>query len=128
LRKAGVPVKCVAPALPPGCPDECWVRYWPAIELMPGASVVVGGGGYNTVYESIACEVPLVCRPWPRMYDRQELRARLAAAIVKEPKEAARAAVVHMRTGPVRAPQFINGAEEAVRLIRSRVVQGALPN
>jgi hypothetical protein len=114
-------VKCVAPELPPGCPEDCWSRYWPAIELMPGAMAVVGGGGYNTVYESLACGAPLVCRPWPRMYDRQELRSQRAAAVVKEPEEAARAALACLRTGPRRAPEFVNGAEEAVALIRAHV-------
>ena len=71
----GVGVRCVAPVCPPGCPREVWLNYWPAMDLLPGVDAVVGGAGYNTVNECVACGVPLVARAWPRKYDRQSLRA-----------------------------------------------------
>ena len=97
------------------------MRYWPAIDLFGCASAVVGGAGYNTVAECQAWEVPLVARPWPRAYDRQELRARNArgrVAVVREPAEAARAAVELMDRRH-RVPRFVNGAVEAVARIRA---------
>jgi len=93
LQRLGAAVRCVAAVRPAQCPEECWVRYWPAMELFGCAPVVVGGAGYNTVAECLAWEVPLVARAWPRQYDRQELRARNAGGrvtLVREPQEAAR--------------------------------------
>ncbi|MBZ5621343.1 MAG: UDP-N-acetylglucosamine--LPS N-acetylglucosamine transferase [Acidobacteriia bacterium] len=117
-----VPVRSLAAERPPQCPDECWVRYWPAIDLFGAAAVVVGGAGYNTVQESLAWDVPLVLRPWPRAYDRQELRARRASAggrvtLVQEPEEAARAALEQIEDRRVWLPRFANGAVEAVARI-----------
>ena len=59
---------------------------------------------------------------WPRLYDRQELRATRAAAassvtVVREREEAAQAALAHLARVPDRAPKFVNGAAEAVRRI-----------
>jgi UDP:flavonoid glycosyltransferase YjiC (YdhE family) len=115
-------VRCVAAERPPGCPEECWVRYWPAMDLFGCASVVVGGGGYNTVNECLAWNVWLLARPWPRAYDRQELRVQRASTGgrvvgVKEPAEAARLALAHFGDGPVGAPGFVNGAVEAAERI-----------
>jgi len=45
------------------------------MDLLPGVDLVVGGAGYNTVNECLACGVPLIARAWPRKYDRQSLRA-----------------------------------------------------
>ena len=70
--------------------------YWPAIDLFPAARVVVGGGGYNTVHEALACGVPLVAKAWPRKYDRQWLRierAGAAAVEVNTPGEAVESAL-----------------------------------
>jgi len=120
LQRLGAAVRCVAAVRPAQCPEECWVRYWPAMELFGCASVVVGGAGYNTVAECLAWEVPLVARAWPRQYDRQELRARNAGGrvtLVRAPEEAARAAMELMRDRSPGAPGFVNGAVEAVARI-----------
>ena len=53
-------IRCVAPTRPEGCPPECWIEYWPAADLYPTADVVVGGAGYNTIYECEAYKIPLV--------------------------------------------------------------------
>ncbi|HEV3201882.1 MAG TPA: glycosyltransferase [Bryobacteraceae bacterium] len=124
LRKLDcpVPVRCVAADRPPECPLECWVRYWPAMELLGAAAVVVGGAGYNTIEECLACGVPLIARPWPRIYDRQDLRAQRASArgrvlVVNEPQEAARQALKEIGNRTVRPLDFANGVTEAVTLI-----------
>jgi hypothetical protein len=117
-------VRLIAAVCPPRCPPECWLSYWPAIELYNAADVVVGGAGYNTVYECLACGVPLIARPWARKYDRQWLRARRAGVtIVETPEQAAAAAVRMLSAGPERCIGFENGVEEAVALITRAVAQ-----
>jgi len=117
----GKQARCIAPECPPSCPRECWVQYWPAMDLFVAAEVVVGGAGYNTIHECLACGVPLVARPWPRKYDRQLLRAQRAAqfgrvAIVQEPEEAASMALGMV--GTERVPvAFQNGVDDAYRRI-----------
>lgn len=124
LQRRGVRVRCVAPELPPGCPRECWVRHWPAMDLIAQARVAIGGGGYNTVYECAALNVPLVARPWPRKYDRQWLRARRAAARAKTVEEAAAAALALLdRDLPPPRFEFANGAREAAGLLLSHLAR-----
>jgi UDP:flavonoid glycosyltransferase YjiC (YdhE family) len=122
IERSAVAVRCVAAERPPRCPEACWVRYWPAMDLFGCAAAVVGGAGYNTVEECVAWKVPLLARPWPRAYDRQELRAQRASVrgrvtVVKEVEEAARAAIAQVGEGPAGLPEFVNGAEEAVERI-----------
>ena len=120
LLDARARVRCVAALRPSQCPEECWIRHWPAMELFGCASVVIGGAGYNTVAECLAWGVPLVARAWTRKYDRQERRAGRAAgrvALVRDPAEAARAAMQLTQRRPPRAPLYVNGVTEAVRLI-----------
>jgi hypothetical protein len=116
-------VRCVAPICPPGCPNECWLDYWPASDLFATAQVVIGGAGYNTIHECLAYNVPLIARPWPRTYDRQWLRARRAAkcgsvTIVDKPEEAASAALHQLTMArPRTSTGFRNGTPEAVARI-----------
>lgn len=115
-------VRCVAPDCPFGCPPECWISYWPATELYSAVDLAIGGGGYNTVYECVACGVPLVAKAWPRKYDRQHLRAVHAARMVDEPHEAVDAAVELLSEGrrPGRRFFFENGAQAAIERIRQQ--------
>jgi hypothetical protein len=121
-REPGAPVRLVAAERPAACPEECWVRYWPAMDLFQCAAVVVGSAGYNTVQECLAWRVPLVARPWPRIYDRQSIRAEQASArgrltVVETPEDAARSALLQINNGPPGEPSYANGAAEAVRRI-----------
>jgi predicted glycosyltransferase len=117
--RANCDVRCVAPRRPGTCPFECWISYWPAMDLYPAADVLIGGAGYNSINEAAACGLPLICRPWPRKYDLQELRARdSAVTIVAEPEQAAQAALELLTGVPtVRRFTFLNGAEQAVKAI-----------
>ena len=120
LASLNIDVRCIAHDRPPGCPEDRWVRYWPAIDWIAGADVVVGGAGYNTVNECSATGTPLIARPWPRKYDRQRLRAERAEGVtlVDSPNEAATATVKALslpRPGP--KPRFRNGAQGAAALI-----------
>ena len=126
-------VRCIAAELPPGCPQELWVRYWPAIDWIGGARVVIGGAGYNTVSECTACGVPLIARARPRKYDRQRLRAQQAGVrVVETPAEAVDLAVKLARIRPAKIP-FRNGAVRTAELIstllhREKSAQGANPS
>ena len=122
-RDPALAVRCVAAERPPDCPAECWLSYWPAVDLTPAVDVVVGGGGYNTVQECIWYGVALVARAWPRKYDRQLTRLKIAndfglvriVRTVEDAERAVRQAIPYGRR-PAPAPPG-NGATEAVRLI-----------
>jgi hypothetical protein len=118
----GVAVRCVAAACPPGCPPECWLSYWPAMDLLPAMDAVVGGGGYNTVNECAACGVPLIARAWPRQYDRQARRAAGQAETLVTSVEEAVAAVRACLERPGRTAcrgEFPNGAREAAQILQA---------
>ena len=116
LLSREMPVLCVSPACPLGCPTEVWRQHWPALELFGSAKVVVGGAGYNLVNETRAANVPLIARAWMRLYDRQALRAqRAGATLVETPAEAVEAARrVHE---PRPRGLFENGAKQAALAI-----------
>ncbi len=122
-------VRCIAPVRPDAVPPESWVEYWPAMDLYSAADVLIGGAGYNTVYESLACGVPLVARPWPRKYDRQSLRARRAGArIIDQPEQAVAAALDLLKDRALARPStFDNGALEAISTIGQMVRSRAKP-
>jgi hypothetical protein len=120
IASARCDVRCIAPTLPRDCPPEFFIPYWPAIDLYAAADIVIGGGGYNTVYECAACAVPLIARPWPRKYDRQNLRAsRHGSIIVDEPQHAVAAAIELLQAIPSKSHQteFRNGVHDAVAMI-----------
>ncbi|MEG3840796.1 hypothetical protein [Microcoleus sp. herbarium14] len=128
-----VVVRCLSVEKPDKCPENLWVFHWPAMECLQVADVVVGGGGYNTIYECQALGVPLVAFAWQRLYDRQRLRVHLASAnyeaglaqsplVLADSLESAIAAVCNFlnllvskryRSGY----DFVNGALRAVFLI-----------
>jgi hypothetical protein len=130
----GVEVRCVAPNCPPGCPEDCWIKHWPAADLYSTADVVIGGAGYNTIHECAAYQVPLIAHAWPRKYDRQERRATCAAqlgavTIVATPEEAAFSAIRQLDLNPPGRPllDFQNGAAAARALIESAITNPKTP-
>ena len=50
--------------------------HWPLVEWLPGADLIIGGGGYNLVSEARLVGVPLLARALPRRYDPQRRRLR----------------------------------------------------
>lgn len=68
-------VRILAANCPQECPENLWISHHPGIECFAAADVVIGGGGYNTVYECAAVGVPLVALALERLYDRQDKRA-----------------------------------------------------
>jgi UDP:flavonoid glycosyltransferase YjiC (YdhE family) len=129
LLAGHVEVRCLAPELPPGCPPELWIRYWPSIDWIANARAVVGGAGYNTVNECRALAVPLIARPWPRKYDRQRLRAEQCpnVTIVETPDEGARAVLDALARPRIPPLVFKNGADEAAEWILSLAGGRPLP-
>ncbi len=83
-----VVVRCLAPERPPQVPPHLWQFHWPAMECFPAADVVVGAGGYNTVYECLAVGVPLVAFAFERKYDRQKIRLLRASSTSSSMEEA----------------------------------------
>jgi hypothetical protein len=68
-------VRILAATCPEACPEALWLSHHPGIECLAAADIVIGGAGYNTVYECGAVGVPLVALAFPRLYDRQQKRA-----------------------------------------------------
>lgn len=116
-------LRCLAAELPEACPPELWMRYWPSLDWIAAARVVVGGAGYNTVNECLALSVPLIAHPWPRKYDRQQRRAEECpnVTIVGTPEEAAGAVLEALARHSKARHAFKNGAEEAAESIRRLV-------
>jgi UDP:flavonoid glycosyltransferase YjiC (YdhE family) len=110
--------------------DRATVRFltdrWPLIELLPGVDVLVGAGGYNTVYEARATQTPLVAVPQPRLYDRQSGRLRRVETS-SEPTLAAdvQAALESSRLGAER-PSYENGVHQALDVIEETIEQRTL--
>lgn len=90
--------------------------YWPLIRLLPGVDLLVGSGGYNTVYEARAVGVPLLATPRERLYDRQERRLRPEEHV--EPDELAERAG-ELRRRESRTPVYNNGVHAAVAALQA---------
>ncbi len=67
-------VRIISAIKPQNCPQEIWQFYYPAIDILPIADIIIGGGGYNTISEAITLKIPLIVLPQPRLYDRQITR------------------------------------------------------
>lgn len=117
-------VRCLGATCPATCPPELWQFYYPAIDLLPAATVVVGAGGYNTVAECQALGRPLIAIPQNRLYDRQQTRLahhRSNCTWVQN----ADGAIVALRSlleiahPPVPPPPYPNGAVDAVNILQT---------
>lgn len=116
-------IRCLAPIVPPNCPPELHISYYPALECLNIADVVIGSGGYNTVSECLAVKVPLVVLPHQRIYDRQLIRTQelrknpnYKINIAHNPEEAIALALKLPLRHP-QTPAYTNGAAEGLSLI-----------
>ncbi|WP_414544231.1 UDP-N-acetylglucosamine--LPS N-acetylglucosamine transferase [Nostoc sp. CCY0012] len=115
-------VRILAPDCPVDVPQALWVSHHPGIECLAAADVVIGGAGYNTVYECAAVGVPLVALAFHRLYDRQKKRAS-KGYWVKNIQEAVATVsilldqVATQKTSVVST--YINGAVQAMHQIMS---------
>lgn len=116
-------VRLLAPCALSSVPASVtWLRLWPALALMRGIDVLVGAGGYNTVQEARATGTPLVAFARPRLYDQQALRLHASERVSTFDEALARVSALLPSRDETRReqapPAYVNGAQEAVRLIQ----------
>ncbi|MEM7724910.1 MAG: glycosyltransferase [Cyanobacteria bacterium P01_A01_bin.45] len=121
-------VRILAAVLPPRCFSSLWISHHPGIECIASADIVIGGGGYNTIYECAALNVPLIAIAFERLYDLQYKRAanNLNTYIVKDTQGVV--ATVKMLLKQIETnknqntsiPTFKNGVLEAVNYIQTQ--------
>ncbi|MBD2452050.1 UDP-N-acetylglucosamine--LPS N-acetylglucosamine transferase [Nostoc sp. FACHB-152] len=116
---------CAVRILAANCPaknlEDLWISHHPGMECLAAADVVVGGAGYNTVYECAALGVPLVAFAFKRLYDRQAKRAKKVYRVTTIAE-----AVTTVRTllekvelaNHLFVPSYVNGAVQAVNHIQ----------
>jgi len=113
-------VRMLAANCPANFPEALWISYHPGIECLAAADIVVGGAGYNTVYECAAVGVPLVALAFLRLYDRQANRAKKAYS-VQNIQDAIATVSTLLNTVKVKnnssVPNYINGVMQALHLI-----------
>ncbi|MGF1603359.1 MAG: hypothetical protein ACFCU8_15325 [Thermosynechococcaceae cyanobacterium] len=115
-----VTIRCLAFQQPPGCPVNCWVQHWPGMAILQQADVIVGGAGYNTVFEAAALKIPLVTFAFDRRYDNQRQRAMKWAYLVESVEEAIATLTILLQTHQRQQPQsYLNGVDQAVPLIEA---------
>ena len=119
-------VRCIAPICPAHCPPELLVHHHPAMECLTAAHFVVGSGGYNTVNECRALSIPLLARPFSRLYDRQLLRLNhirlqgveiTPVTTLDDVITAVDYLLQTVRLQPHRRIQFTNGVQPALKAI-----------
>lgn len=103
----------------PPQPGLTEVNVWPFFESVAGVSLVIGGGGYNTVHEARASGKHLIAMSWPRLYDRQSVRLRDCER-VDSLEQAERRVIETVASGALQStpkPRFRNGVHEALEAI-----------
>ena len=116
-----VTVRCLAHQQPKNCPEECWVQHWPGMMVLQQANVIVGGGGYNTIFEAVALGTPLISIPHGRRYDDQKQRSIRWSYPVSNADEAIATLSVLLQTQQREQTRqkYINGADSAIPLIEA---------
>lgn len=99
--------------------ERLWVKYWPGIDLVACADVVVSSAGYNISAECAALDVPLIALPQKRLYDRQLMRIGASADVsaAYDISGALWAVERQLAAQPFRSLEFVNGARAALGLI-----------
>jgi len=115
-----VTVRLIAATPPAESLRDRWISHYPAMDVLWLADAVIGSGGYNTVYECLALQVPLIAVPWKRLYDRQAQRLEKARQnghavhIVRSVPDVLTALQDVLETAPHPAPlvppRYVNGA------------------
>ncbi|HEY9880966.1 MAG TPA: hypothetical protein V6D29_21080 [Leptolyngbyaceae cyanobacterium] len=126
-------VRCLSARCPPGCSLNLWLQVWPGLPQIAQATVVVGSGGYNTVYECAALQKPLVAFAWNRLYDRQAQRLNSYGVQVSTTLEAIEQVGASLQLpqkmswGSCRYPiaPYPNGAADAFQKIQ-QLLEGAI--
>ncbi|MDA7907006.1 hypothetical protein N9B25_00705 [bacterium] len=104
-------------------PNFKMVSIWPFFEAVRGASILISGGGYNSVNESKAAGIPFCGVPRKRLYDRQENRLSSHDCVERYDELRSRVERIVLKSSTqFNAPiSFRNGVQEAVVAIQSVV-------
>ncbi len=103
--------------------ESLFIRYWPGIDLINAASIVIGAGGYNTINECEALQITLLALPQNRLYDRQLQRINASCAIHVDSTEKIfekLSTFIQLEANEVMDRQchnYVNGTEQAFELI-----------
>lgn len=120
-----VACRCLAYTCPPQCPPHLWVQEWPGMPVLNQADVVIGGAGYNTVFECQALGKPLISFAWPRQYDRQQHRGQRWAKLVETPQVAIDTVKSLLQTlrDQRESQNYGNGIGDAISIIETQYSQ-----
>jgi hypothetical protein len=102
---------------------------WPLLALLPGVDLLIGAGGYHTVYEARATQTPLLGLAQPRVYDRQSKRLSAAEIVGDEAEILSRASRIcdgDFNGSEGRSIDYRNGALDAFSQIKSHTVRRSI--
>ncbi len=93
--------------------------HWPLLRMLPGVDVLIGSGGYNTVYEARATHTPLIAFARERLYDEQDERL-VTGERVSDWTELVGLCETHLESAESRAAiDYVNGTRSAVAAIEA---------
>jgi UDP:flavonoid glycosyltransferase YjiC (YdhE family) len=94
------------------------IHYWPGLDVIHAADFVIGSGGYNTVSECSALNIPFLSLPHGRIYDRQDRRVQQAGFAKFSGLESVKSL---LQQASIRSGESVyeNGARKACQLILS---------
>jgi len=99
---------------------------WSSLEAIRGIDLLIGAGGYNTVWEARSTQTPLIAIGRERLYDRQSVRLASLERVADESEAFSRAMTwAAQNTGRPReaVSPYENGTHLAVGLIESLTAQ-----
>ncbi len=114
----------VDPSADPSSTGARLAGVWPLLMLLRGAEVLIGSGGYNTVYEARAAGVPLLAVPQPRLYDSQSSRLLASERTTKFDLPARIRGLLRQPHRNRETPDYVNGVHRAVELIEDCLRRG----
>ena len=99
------------------------VSIWPFFQAIRGASIVISGGGYNSVNEARAAGIPFCGIPRKRLYDRQYKRIASSDCVERfeDLRTKIESSVLNVPTQSKGKISFCNGVHEAVEVIQGLV-------
>lgn len=101
------------------------VSLWPCLSTIRGIDLLVGAGGYNTVWEARATGTPLLAIARPRLYDRQDVRLESHERVANEAEAQQRVLdwVAQVAGHRQSIPDYVNGVQSAIQRIDAIVRQ-----
>lgn len=97
--------------------SNCHIRYFPLLELLPGADILLGPCGYNLYHESMALSIPSIFLPGDRLYDDQGMRAGSSAVAAESLDQRLAELIRQVNARGVTRTSYVNMAESAAKLI-----------